>query len=111
MNGEWVGQFPLCIPHIQCPGLEYLEAEKDSSVIIESIENVYFVNETYWVAGEYSQVNYACIDSEHIVIGKLNRACLKNGSWSHKAPECTDFVTPGIYLNNSNFIYQSIALK
>src|ERR1700761_6489642 len=44
VNGLWEGQFPLCIPRVQCPGLDHLEQDKDQSVIIESIENVYYEN-------------------------------------------------------------------
>ena len=70
INGQWEGVFPLCVPSVQCPGLEYLEQLKDPSVEIESIENVYYVNESHWVAGEHSHVNFACANSDNIVIGK-----------------------------------------
>lgn len=99
INGLWKGQFPLCIPRAQCPGIDYLETNKDPSVIIESIENVYYVNESYWLAGEHSRVNFACIDQEHIVIGKLSRECLKSGSWSPNMPKCTAYVKPGLNIS------------
>ncbi|CAG2117300.1 unnamed protein product, partial [Medioppia subpectinata] len=94
INGFFKGQFPICVPKTQCPGIEYLEETKDPSVVIESLENVFYLNASHWVPTEYSHVNYGCIDAEHIVIGRLSRICLKGGIWSSNVPKCSAYVTP-----------------
>ncbi|CAG2117321.1 unnamed protein product, partial [Medioppia subpectinata] len=94
INGFFEGQFPVCVPKTQCPGIEYLEETKDPSVVIESLENVFYLNASHWVPTEYSHVNYGCIDAEHIVIGRLSRICLKGGIWSSNVPKCSAYVTP-----------------
>ena len=42
MNGQWVGEWPI-LPIVTCPKREIIE-DIHSSVIIEEIGNVYYLN-------------------------------------------------------------------
>ena len=68
--------------------------EKDSSVNIDEIGNVYYLNESQWFAKEYSYVRYSCVSENYIMIGKSVRTCLQDYKWSSKPPFCTK---PTIY--------------
>jgi len=87
-NGQWVGQWPVCIPIVTCSQDEIIR-DKDPTVVIEEIGNVYYLNSSQWFAINESWVRYTCERDDDIMIGKSLRTCLKSGKWSNKRPYCT----------------------
>jgi len=87
-KSEWVGQWPVCVPIVTCSKEEILR-DNDSSVLIEQIGNVYYLNSTQWYAINDSWIRYKCQKDDHIMVGKGLRTCMKNGKWSNKSPTCT----------------------
>ena len=85
-NGLWQGTWPKCTPKQTCAKEEILEQLPDS-IMIESIGNVYYSNETEWSAIDQSWVRYACASQDGIMVGNNFRRCMK-GKWSHKVPHC-----------------------
>ncbi|CAG2103229.1 unnamed protein product, partial [Medioppia subpectinata] len=68
VNGQWEGSWPLCLPKLYCNKEEIYDL-MDSSVIIEEIGNVYYMNDTQWYAINDSWVRYACYGSDHVMAG------------------------------------------
>lgn len=108
LNGVWEGEWPVCMPKITCPK-ENITTGLPSSITIENIGNVYYINETTWYAIEHSWVRYACAHFEGIMVGKGYRACL-GGKWSNKIPKCTQGMFK-IYFKNFKFNFYIFVKK
>ncbi|CAG2180348.1 unnamed protein product, partial [Oppiella nova] len=80
-NGQWVGSWPLCQPKVYCPK-EDIYSQMDSSVMIEEIGNVYYMNESHWFAMNDSWVRYTCGHENDIMVGKSIRSCMSGLSIS-----------------------------
>ncbi len=87
-NGQWEGEWPVCVPIVTCPKNEIID-DKDPSVDIEEIGNVYYINGSQWFAINDSWVRYTCQKDSDIMVGKPLRTCQKNGKWSNKGAYCT----------------------
>ena len=88
MNGQWIGEWPQCVPIVTCPKKEIIE-DKHSSVIIEEIGNVYYLNTSDWYAINDSWVRYKCKKDNDVMVGTNFITCLKSGQWSNRSPYCT----------------------
>lgn len=86
-NGQWVGQWPVCLPKIACPKEEI--SIVDSSVFVEKVGNAYFLNESLWFAINDTYMKYHCAHENAIMVGNNIRLCGKSGKWNSKAPYCT----------------------
>ena len=82
--------------------------EMDSTVMIEEIGNVYYLNESKWFAINESYIRYTCLKESDIMVGKNIRTCMKNGKWSSKPPYCT---RTGIHLGQVTFEIMLVYLQ
>ena len=82
----WQGDWPKCEPIRTCSKSEII-MKLPPSVIIEQIGNVYYTNETEWMAIDHSWVRYGCASQDRIMLGKNDLHCM-DGKWSGKIPEC-----------------------
>jgi len=57
------------VPIKRCDKHE-ISALIDSSVIVEEIGNVYFLNDSQWFAVNDSFIKYNCINENDIMVGK-----------------------------------------
>jgi hypothetical protein len=73
---------------VTSPKNEIIE-EKDPSVDIEEIANVYYINGSQWFAINDSWVRYICKRDNDIMVGKTFRTCHKSGKLFNKGPYCT----------------------
>lgn len=77
----------MCVPKETCSKAKITEG-LDESVVVESVNNVFYVNDTHWEPIDYSWVSYACSSFDGLMIGKPQRMCLQ-GKWSNFMPRCT----------------------
>ncbi|UXI15818.1 hypothetical protein NH340_JMT01761 [Sarcoptes scabiei] len=94
-NGMWQGEWPMCLPKQTCPKSDILD-NLDSSVQIENINNVYYYNDSEWLAVDLTWVQYTCVHHEGILVGKNERTCL-NGKWTNKNPYCMHELNSGSF--------------
>ncbi|KAI2808550.1 hypothetical protein BLOT_006495 [Blomia tropicalis] len=92
-NGLWQGTWPVCIPKQTCQTSEIMD-NLPSSIVVEQIGNVYYVNDSEWYAIDQTWVRYSCANIESaIMVGKNDRRCM-GGKWSNKIPHCTQAIQP-----------------
>jgi hypothetical protein len=73
------------MPIVTCPKNEIIE-EKDPSVDIEEIANVYYINGSQWFAINDSWVRYTCKRDNDIMVEKLLELVTKVESCLIKGP-------------------------
>lgn len=93
----------MCLPKQTCPKSDILD-NLDSSVQIENINNVYYYNDSEWLAVDLTWVQYTCVHHEGILVGKNERTCL-NGKWTNKNPYCMHGMIEINILKRCNLIH------
>ncbi|XP_027204190.1 uncharacterized protein LOC113797919 [Dermatophagoides pteronyssinus] len=92
-NGLWQGKFPLCLPKTTCSKNEIIET-LNPTIQLEQIGNVYWINDSEWLAIEKTWIHYTCANFEGIMVGKSERICV-GGRWTNKVPHCTTALQSG----------------
>ena len=106
----WYGSLALCTPKKPCSIDELSNETRTHKTAINSLEGLYFFNESQYYAIERTEVTYGCENSLlDIMVGKENRVCLKNGSWTGMEPYCYSKYMSIVFSINKKLILTNIS--